>query len=127
MSRNEHSEYAHLSLQSKYIYAVRSESASFDETSREVKAAGTLGDKPLIVLTAGRDAADPDHLPQGITKADLVDYHHVWVDILQLRLMRLSTRGKRIMVPDSDHGIPVERPDAVVSAVREVFEANRSF
>jgi hypothetical protein len=34
--------------------------------------------------------------------------------------MRLSSEGKRIMVPDSDHNIPSERPDAIVSAVKEV-------
>ena len=34
---------------------------------------------------------------------------------------QLSTRGRQIMVPDSDHMIPFERPDAIVAAIREVF------
>jgi hypothetical protein len=36
---------------------------------------------------------------------------------------QLSTRGKRIMVPDSDHMIPFERPDTIVAAIREVCAA----
>jgi pimeloyl-ACP methyl ester carboxylesterase len=43
------------------------------------------------------------------------------VNELQVKEAQLSTRGKRIMVPDSDHMIPFERPDAIVAAIREVF------
>jgi hypothetical protein len=39
---------------------------------------------------------------------------------------QLSTRGKRIMVPDSDHMIPFERPDAIVAAIREVSTAAKA-
>jgi hypothetical protein len=48
------------------------------------------------------------------------DQRRVWVEILQADLARLSTRGRQIIVPDSDHMIPFERPDAIVSAIREV-------
>jgi pimeloyl-ACP methyl ester carboxylesterase len=51
------------------------------------------------------------------------EFHKVWINELQVRLARLSTRGKQIVVPDSTHMIPLERPDAVISAVREVCEA----
>jgi pimeloyl-ACP methyl ester carboxylesterase len=44
-----------------------------------------------------------------------VDFH--------LRLAHLSSRGKRITVPNTGHMIPYERPDAIVSAVREVYAA----
>jgi len=126
MSRNETEESAHLILQPKYVNAVRSEYSNFEKSASEVRVAGTMGDKPLIVLTAGKDSADPEHLPKGITKEDLKEYGHVWIDELQVRESHLSTRGKRIMVPDSDHMIPNERPDAVISAVHEVWEAARS-
>jgi pimeloyl-ACP methyl ester carboxylesterase len=123
MERKQMEESAHLRLQPKYVYAVRSEYSNFDESASEVRAAGNLGSKPLIVLTAGKDAADPEHLPKGITKEDLKEYDHVWIDDLQVKESRLSTRGERIMVPDSDHMIPDERPDAVSSAVRRVWRA----
>jgi len=36
---------------------------------------------------------------------------------------RRSTRGKQIVVPDSAHMIPWERADAVVNAIRAVWDA----
>jgi pimeloyl-ACP methyl ester carboxylesterase len=111
-----------LALQPKFVNALSSEYANnFEESARQVRAAGTLGDKPLIVLTAGRDTADPEHLPPGITKKDLQDYDHVWIDDLQVREAHLSSRGRQIIVSDSRHNIQFDRPDAVVSAVQEVF------
>jgi pimeloyl-ACP methyl ester carboxylesterase len=77
LKSNQQSQGGRLSLQPKFALAVRSESANFDEDSRELKGSGTLGDKPLIVLTAGKDSADPEHLPEGITKSDLEDFDHI--------------------------------------------------
>ncbi|HTQ62841.1 MAG TPA: hypothetical protein VMI32_21630 [Candidatus Solibacter sp.] len=51
---------------------------------------------------------------------DFDDFHEVWVNDLQLKESQLSTRGKRIIVPDSDHMIPFERPDTIVAEIREV-------
>ncbi|HWD99406.1 MAG TPA: hypothetical protein VG345_10225 [Bryobacteraceae bacterium] len=39
---------------------------------------------------------------------------------LQLRLARLSSRGKRELVADSGHDMPADQPDAIVPAVREL-------
>jgi hypothetical protein len=116
----EQSQSGSLSLQPKFAFAVRSESANFDEDSKELKGSGTLGDKPLIVLTAGKDTADPEHLPEGITKRDLEDFDHIWRNVLQAKLARLSTNGKQVIVPDSTHDIPGQSPGAVVTAVNEV-------
>jgi len=54
------------------------------------------------------------------------DFHDVWVKDLQVWETHLSTRGKQIIVPDSTHMIPMERPDTVVGAIREVCEAVKS-
>jgi pimeloyl-ACP methyl ester carboxylesterase len=50
----------------------------------------------------------------------------LWINVLQAEEAHLSTRGKQIVVPDSGHMIPFERPDAVVSAVKEVWSAARA-
>jgi pimeloyl-ACP methyl ester carboxylesterase len=115
-------EMLYLQLQPKFIDASASEMASFAESANEVRAAGNLGDKPLVVLTAGK-SADAAQLPPGFPKKDFDDFHQVWVNELQMKETQLSTRGKRIMVPDSDHMIPFERPDAIVAAIREVYSA----
>lgn len=54
---------------------------------------------------------------------DLQDLRNIWINDLQVQLVHFSSRGKRIMVPDSDHMIPEERPDAIVDAVQEVYAA----
>ena len=83
------------------FYAVNTEEVrAFSRNAEQVRAAGNLGDRPLVVLTAGK--AEPlANLPQGATLEDLQELRSVWVDELQIGEMHLSTRGKRIIVADS--------------------------
>jgi pimeloyl-ACP methyl ester carboxylesterase len=115
-------EMLYLQRQTKFIEATAAELGAFEESAVEVRASGNLGDKPLVVLTAGK-SADASQLPPGFPKKDFDDFHEVWVNDLQVRESQLSTHGKRIMVPDSDHMIPFERPDTIVAAIREVCTA----
>jgi pimeloyl-ACP methyl ester carboxylesterase len=48
---------------------------------------------------------------------------NLWIHDLQVQEAHLSTHGKQIIVPDSTHMIPIDRPDAVVSAIHEVWSA----
>ena len=80
--------------------------------------AGSLGDRPLVVLTAGKYWA-----PDGFEK-EAAEYHEIWVHQLQASLVRLSTHGRQIVV-DADHGME-ESPDSIVTAVRQVVEEVRS-
>lgn len=113
-------EMLYLQRQEKFIEAAASELGAFEESAKEVRASGNLGDKPLIVLTAGK-SADESQLPPGFPKKEFEAFHdEVWVKELQVKESQLSTRGNRIMVPDSDHMIPFERPDTIVAAIREV-------
>lgn len=82
------------------------------------KNAGSLGDRPLIVLTAGRYWA-----PEGFEK-EAAAYHEIWVHQLQASLVRLSTRGRQVIV-DADHGMS-QSPDSIVTAVRQVVEEVRA-
>jgi pimeloyl-ACP methyl ester carboxylesterase len=120
VSRDILDEVHYLNLQMKFIEATSSEAASIDESAKELRAAGTLDSKPLIVLTAGKLRINEAQLPKGVTKKDYEELFDIWVNDLQVREAHLSTLGKRITVPDSGHIIPFERPDAVVSAIREV-------
>ena len=115
-------EMLYLQMQPKFIDASTAEMGTFAESAKEVRAAGNLGDKPLVVLTAGK-SADASQLPPGFPKKEFDDFHEVWVNDLQVKESQLSTRGKRIMVPDSSHMIPFERPDTIIAAIREVCAA----
>jgi pimeloyl-ACP methyl ester carboxylesterase len=110
-------EIVYLQLQQKFVDAVVSELTFFEESARETRDSGNLGGKPLVVLTAGRIEEVPGVAPQ-----DLAAFQETWVKELQPSLARLSIRGRQVMVPQSDHMIPFEQPQVVVSAIREVWE-----
>ena len=81
------------------------------------RGAGSLGDRPLVVLTAGRYWAPP-----GFEK-EAAEYHEIWVHQLQASLAKLSSRGEQIIV-DAHHDM-AEAPDAVVNATRRVVDEIR--
>jgi len=118
-------EVKYLQLQPKFLDATTAEMQSFSESAEEVRAAGNLGERPLVVLTAGKEP-DPKDLPPGVSKQEMDEFGKVWRNDLQVRLAQLSTRGKQIVVPDSTHMIPLERPDAIVAAAREVCQDVRN-
>jgi len=106
---------SYLILQSKYLRARASELEMIETSAEQARAAGNIADKPLIVLTGGNDSDQ-----MGLSKQDFDDFHRIWVDKLQARLAHLSKKGKQIIVPDSGHDIPNDRPDTIVNAVRDI-------
>jgi pimeloyl-ACP methyl ester carboxylesterase len=115
-------EVKYLQLQSKFVEATSSEIQNFSASANEVRAAGNLGERPLVVLTAGKEE-DAKDLPKGLDKRDLDDFRKIWMNDLQVEEARLSTHGKQVIVADSTHMIPFFRPDTVIAAIREVCEA----
>jgi pimeloyl-ACP methyl ester carboxylesterase len=85
--------------------------ASFEQARRVT----TLGDRPLVVLTANRSPW-PDNEPESAVR--------LWID-MQQALAKLSTRGTQRMVDHTGHMIPIDAPDAVVTAISEVVRAVR--
>jgi pimeloyl-ACP methyl ester carboxylesterase len=103
--------------------AIRPDTGSGDpETDEAARSAGTLGDRPLIVLTAGQYWKPDDP----VAAKEIAEFHEVWVNQLQAELARLSTNGQQIVVEDSDHGIPEHAPDAVVATVHEIVREVRN-
>ena len=92
------------------------------EVDEAARTAGTLGDRPLIVLTAGQMFIPPD--PRG--KQEAAEFHDIWIHQLQPQLAALSTRGRQVVVAKSAHAINFEAPDEVVHAVRDVLEQLRT-
>jgi hypothetical protein len=97
--------------------------ASFEE----VRAAGPFGDIPLVVLTHDVHNAELQlalfrrwlgfDLPAELVEA----FEKPWLP-LQEELTELSTNSVQIIVENSTHFIPQERPDAVVDAILQVME-----
>jgi pimeloyl-ACP methyl ester carboxylesterase len=114
-------ELLYLRQQKKFEHAVASETKAWGESIAQVRAAGNLGDRPLIVLTAG-NPYPPDAL---LTKEEMEQKSNLWIKDLQAQEVHLSTRGKQIVVSDSGHMIPFKRPDTVISTIHEVWSATR--
>jgi pimeloyl-ACP methyl ester carboxylesterase len=110
-------------LSSRSLTAMNAEFKADAVTETEIRTLGNhLGDRPLIVLTGGK--IDQGMFPS--SPADEIAQKRLWVEQIQPQLARLSTQGKQVVLPDSGHMIPDERPDAVVSAIREVWAAAKA-
>ena len=92
------------------------------EVDDAARNSGDLGDRPLIVLTGGRDN---EMSPRNAEERQIADFRNVWVNDLQASLAKLSTRGKQVIVPKAGHMIGDEVPEAVVGAVNDVVEQVR--
>ena len=84
--------------------------------------AGSLGDRPLVVLTAGQPFVPID--PRD--KEEASEFHEVWMRQLQPQLAALSSRARQTIVRNSGHAINFEAPEEVVNAVRMVVQQVRS-
>jgi len=110
----------YLILQSKYLKARASELKEIQTSAAQARAAGMIGNKPLIVLTGVKQ---DNALKNALSSEDFVRFQQIWVRTLQPRLAQLSTRGEQVILPDVGHDIPGERPEAIVNAVRKVHAA----
>jgi pimeloyl-ACP methyl ester carboxylesterase len=89
------------------------------ESYDEARSSGSLGDRPLIVLTAGQpwDFRDPELNRQAAA------YQQIWIHEMQARQARLSSRGRQIVVENSHHS---DIPDqVVVKAIGDVIDQVR--
>jgi pimeloyl-ACP methyl ester carboxylesterase len=101
----------------RHLYAVADESATVNESVAEATdAAPSLGDKPLIVLSAGARQYP------GFTKgqAKRMDER---ANKFEAGLPDLSENSKLVVAKNSAHYIQFDRPELVVDAIRRVVDA----
>ena len=110
-----------ISSHRKHVFAVADETSSLQESFNENRADPmSLGNKPLMVLSAGSVQLTGTGLSQ--EQVNLIDELH---SDSQAALTRRSENAKQIIAEDSGHYIQVERPALVIDAVRHVVEATR--
>jgi len=84
------------------------------ESYTEAASVTSVGDFPLIVLTAGK----PLDFGDAELNREAAAYQQVWIHEIQPKLVGLSTHGTQIVVPNADHGtIPQE---LIISSIHEV-------
>ena len=89
--------------------------------ARRAGGAAPLGDRPLIVVTQGlndfaRDVQDAERRQRAI------DEHRS----LQSDLLKLSRNNKQVIATQSGHHVPLEEPQAVIDAIRDLVDAVRT-
>ena len=108
-----------LSIVSRYEYyaAIYAESKAFMEFSTSSSGPLSLGQLPITVIQAG---AKPDPLPAGFSEDQWSQLRSVFTQIQQ-ELSRLSANSRYQIAENSIHAVPVEEPDVVVGAVKEIL------
>jgi hypothetical protein len=100
-----------LTHSSKALSALMQDISAWRLSSAEALAAGSLGGRPLLVLSAGNIAAPPEFL-------------EAWINA-ESDLARLSTRGREIAVGGGASDLLYDAPNAIVDAVRQVVAEAR--
>ncbi|MBW4547721.1 MAG: alpha/beta hydrolase [Symplocastrum torsivum CPER-KK1] len=95
---------------SHYWATVSSEYANLEKSFEQLQAVTSLNNLPLLVLVQGAKA--PEMSDERFQR---------WQE-LQLDLTKLSSNSQYIIAETSGHLIPLEQPDLIVSAVRQLVE-----
>jgi pimeloyl-ACP methyl ester carboxylesterase len=108
--------------------SIRAVARETEAVSATLAAAGVfreLGDRPLVVLTAGKEQPPAALQSMGLTReqgAHLRDATRMLHD----DQTTWSRHGRHEIVPDATHYIQFDRPDVVIRAAREVVAAVRA-
>jgi pimeloyl-ACP methyl ester carboxylesterase len=92
--------------QPKFFEALGSQIESIGASAAAIPVGQDFGDVPVVVVS-GETNSDAGQLGR------------------QGRLAARSTRGRHVVAERSGHWIPLDRPDVVIQAVREVVAATR--
>ncbi|HEX8791781.1 MAG TPA: alpha/beta hydrolase [Polyangiaceae bacterium] len=84
----------------------------------QLRANRSIGDKPLVVLTAGI----PEEPPPGVSPEPFARI----AQEMQAELPQISSNSTQIVAARSHHFIQLENPELVVSSVRQVVDAVRT-
>jgi pimeloyl-ACP methyl ester carboxylesterase len=113
---------------SSYLLTKASEVESFQNTKEDISldqkeleaVTANFGDKPLIVLTRGKEVGNP-----GFTAEQSAAMNLAWRRGHE-KLATLSTRGRDEVVPESTHYIQYDQPQAVIDAIVRAVTQIRS-
>lgn len=108
-------------LRTGYYSTLTDESDGLIETLEQVRRSGSLGDLPLIVITATGPVWWPD-MPEQVNQAK---FRKMWLE-LQQNLTTLSTNSRQVFADQSSHFIPLDQPELVSNAVRQLIDRERT-
>jgi pimeloyl-ACP methyl ester carboxylesterase len=110
---------------SKSVAAAIAEKDSMPSTLAEAGTFRNLGARPIAVLTHNESLTDAILKRQGMSRLEGDKLGSIWLD-LQNDMASWSSRSTHRVLDDTGHLIQFDRPDAVVTAIREVVDGVRS-
>jgi pimeloyl-ACP methyl ester carboxylesterase len=106
--------------QSHFCAGVRSDLAGINSLNAP-NGPASLGDIPLVVLTADvRQADNPEAFPADFSLEMLQQADRIWME-LQEELAGLSTNSDWIVVEDAAHYVHLDQPQVVITAIRDIL------
>jgi pimeloyl-ACP methyl ester carboxylesterase len=110
-----------ISTHAKDTYETMDELSSLEESAKERRAATvSLGDKPLMVLSAGAR-----EFP-GFSQEQSDQINEAWTKSEADLTTQVSQNSEQIIAEDSGHYIHLEQPDLVIDAIRQDVDAARN-
>jgi pimeloyl-ACP methyl ester carboxylesterase len=106
------------------VVGLANETEAVPMTLAEARGMRQLGDRPLVVLTAGREQPPAVLRLMGLTREQGVQLRDA-ARVLHEDQTSWTRHGRHELVPDATHYIQFDRPDVVVRATREVVQAVR--
>ncbi|MET0309211.1 MAG: alpha/beta hydrolase [Sphingomonas sp.] len=107
------------------LHGALAEGAALPVTLAQGGQLRTLGNRPIVVLTAMKPYPESVLKAQKMTPADGLAQQARW-KAMQDDEARWSTRSRHQLVPDASHYIQIDRPDVVIRAVDEVVATVRA-
>jgi hypothetical protein len=104
-----------LECRPSFIQAEADHQWALERSAEEARNSGTLGSIPLTVISR-----DPSYYPSYDPKSMQASDAHieaVWSE-LQRAQLKLSADSRQVIAIGAGHGIPWQRPDVVIEAVR---------
>lgn len=109
----------------KHSHAVTAEARALSKSLKQLKQADRtiIEDKPCFVLSAG---CMPKYAPElGLTEEFIQKAYVAWKD-LQADLVAKFKNSRHVIAENSDHMIPWNQPEVIISAAQKLVHENRS-
>jgi pimeloyl-ACP methyl ester carboxylesterase len=100
------------------------ELAAIDQTLKEAGTLRSLGDRPLVVLTAAAPFRAADLATLQLTREQGQRLQAAWFELHDDEAS-WSSRSRHVRLEDAHHYVQFDRPDAVIDAIRDVVEGVR--
>lgn len=108
-------------LRTGYYSTLTDENDGSIDTLEQVRRSGSLGDLPLVVITA----TGPVWWPEMPGQVNPAKFRKMWLE-LQQNLTTLSTNSRQVFADQSSHFIPFDQPELVTTAVRQLIDRERT-